>query len=48
MITEQVIKEYKKLYLKHYDIELSNNEANEQAISLLNLFNTIYKPIEYR
>ncbi|MFA5232523.1 MAG: hypothetical protein WC410_02560 [Candidatus Paceibacterota bacterium] len=45
MISEKALKEYKAIYKKEYGVDLSDEEALEQATKLLNLMKIIYKPI---
>ena len=45
MISEEALKEFKLIYKKKFDIELSDKDALEKAAKLLNLMKAIYKPI---
>ncbi len=42
MLPKEAIKEFKKLYLKHYGIELSDEEASYRANNLVALFGAVY------
>jgi len=44
-LSEETIKEFKKLYKKKEGKELSDQEAREIVINLLLLFDAIYRPI---
>lgn len=44
MVSEQALIKFKELYFKKYNIQLSDEEATEQAISLLNLMKVLTKP----
>ena len=48
LLSNSAIKKFKKLYLKEYGRKLTNEQANELGIKLLNLFKLIYKPITTR
>ena len=41
MITEESLKEFKKLYLKNYGIKLDDKEALQKALRILNLVRII-------
>ncbi len=45
MISEKALKEFKAIYKKKFDIELSDQDALESATKLLKLVEIIYKPI---
>jgi len=45
MIPNEAINEFKEIFKRHYNIELSDQEANEKAVKVLGLFKVIYKPI---
>lgn len=45
MISKEKLDEYKALYKEHFNEDLSDQEALEQAINLVNLMKTIYRPI---
>ncbi|NQV13382.1 MAG: hypothetical protein HQ530_03705 [Parcubacteria group bacterium] len=42
-ISEEQLEEFKKLYKKHFDKEISDKEALEQATKLVQLIKIIYK-----
>jgi len=46
MISKESLDEFKKIYKEEFGEEISNEEALEKAINLLNLFNAIYRPIK--
>jgi hypothetical protein len=45
MISEKALKEFKEIYKKEFDIELSDKDALEKATKLLNLMRAVYGPI---
>lgn len=46
MLNTQALQEFKEIWKKKYGEEISDEFAMEQAISLLTIFNVIYKPIK--
>jgi len=42
MLPKEAIEEFKKLYLKHYAVELSDEEATYRANNLVALFAAVY------
>lgn len=46
MISEQALQEFKVIWKKEFDQDISDKEAAEQALNLLNLFDAIYRPIK--
>jgi len=42
MLPKEAIEEYKKLYAKHYGIELSDEEATRRADNLVALYTAVY------
>ena len=42
MISKEGIEEFKKIYAKHYGIELSDEEANYRANNLVALYSVVY------
>lgn len=42
MVSKEALAKFKRLYFKHYGIELSDEEAYELANNLLNLYRAIY------
>lgn len=47
-ISPQGLEKFKKLYLKHYGIELSEQELLTKAMQTLNFFSVLSKPIPKR
>ncbi len=45
MISKEKLKEFKKIYKKRFDENLSDQVALEKATKLLNLVKAIYKPM---
>jgi len=45
MISKKASKEFKEIYQKEFDIELSDKDALEKTIKLLNLMKAVYKPM---
>jgi len=45
MISEKALKEFKAIYKKKFDVDLSNQDALESATKLLKLVEIIYKPM---
>lgn len=45
MITQEQLEKYKKIYKDYYKKDIPNEEAMDQAISLLRLVELIYKPM---
>ena len=46
MVSEEALKEYKKLYKEEFNEEISDEKATEEAVNLLTLFNAIYRPVK--
>jgi hypothetical protein len=44
-LTDKHISDFQKLYLEEYGVKLSEDEALERGIELIELVRTIYKPI---
>jgi hypothetical protein len=44
-LPKKAIEEFKQIYLEEYGEKLSEKDAIEKAIKLINLFKVIYKPI---
>ena len=44
MVSEQALIKFKQIYLKKYGIELSDEEATEQATNFLNLMKILTRP----
>ena len=45
MLQESAIKEFKELYKKEFQIELTNEEAYQKANNLLNLYKVVYSKL---
>jgi len=45
MPSDQEVIEFQQLYKKHFDIELSREEALKQSIALFRLVELTYKPM---
>lgn len=45
MLSPKAITEFKAIYKKEFDTELSEQEAQEQGMKLLRFFKLIYQPI---
>lgn len=46
MLSPQALKDFKEIWLQEYGEEISEDFAVVQALNLLTLFNSIYKPIK--
>ena len=46
MLSKEALDEFKVIWRKEFGTEISDQEATDQAINLLTLFNAIYKPIK--
>ena len=44
MVTKTSLEKFKELYKRKFNIMLSNEEATQQAIELLNLMKVLIKP----
>lgn len=44
-LSKQAIDEFKTIYLKKYGVQLTDEQANELGVELLEFFKLIYKPI---
>jgi hypothetical protein len=44
-LSKEAIKEFKEIYFKEFGEEISDQEAREEAESLISLFKIIYRPI---
>lgn len=44
MLSDEAIKEFRKLYKKHYKTEISVEEARRRGTNLVELFKVIYRP----
>jgi len=44
-LSNKAIADFKKIYQKKFGVSLSNVEANEKGLELLNLFKLVYRPI---
>ncbi|MDO8557039.1 MAG: hypothetical protein Q7R98_01060 [Candidatus Jorgensenbacteria bacterium] len=47
MLPKEAIIEYKKLFHRHYGIELSDTEAENRANNLVNLYQAVYQPANF-
>jgi len=45
MTNEELVKSYKALYKKKFGKDLSDEEAFDQAMKLITLVKTVYKPL---
>lgn len=45
MISKESLEEFKKLYKEHFNKELSDEDALQQATQLLRMVELVYKPI---
>ena len=45
MISEEILKEFKKIYKKRFGEYLSDQVALEKATKLLNLMKAVYRPM---
>jgi len=45
MISEKALKEFKEIYKKEFDIDLSDQDTLEKATKLLNLMKAVYGPM---
>ena len=45
MLSNLAISDFQNLYKKHFGIELTELEANEIGMEILNFFKLIYRPI---
>lgn len=46
MLSEEALAAFKKLYIEEFGEEISDEEATELGVSLLSLFNQIYRPVK--
>ncbi|MDE1970033.1 MAG: hypothetical protein KGI50_00425 [Patescibacteria group bacterium] len=46
MISEEAFEEYKKIYKEEFGADITDEEAMEQATSLLTMMNAIYRPVK--
>lgn len=45
-LAKEDIKKFQSLYLKRFGVELTEKEAYEKGLNLVNLMKVIYKPIK--
>ncbi len=45
MTNEELVQKYKEIYKRKTGLDLSEQEALDQAMSLITLVNSVYKPI---
>ena len=46
MLTKVAVIKFQEIYFQVYGVTLSDSEAYEQAIKLVNLYRAVYLPIE--
>ncbi|MBI3046444.1 MAG: hypothetical protein HYY86_02850 [Candidatus Harrisonbacteria bacterium] len=46
MISNEALKEFKKIWLEEKGTEISDAEAMDEASNLLTLFNAVYRPVK--
>lgn len=46
MICEKALEEFKKLYKEEFNEDISDEKAMDSAVSLLTMFDKIYRPIK--
>lgn len=46
MLSQKALEEFKTIWREEFGTEISDQEATDQAINLLTLFDAIYKPIK--
>jgi hypothetical protein len=46
MLSKKELEDFKTIWRKEFGTEISDQEATDQAINLLTLFNAVYKPIK--
>lgn len=44
-LSNEAISDFKRIYLKKFGVSLTDIEANEKGVDLLNLFRLLYRPI---
>ncbi|OGN14518.1 MAG: hypothetical protein A3G02_00425 [Candidatus Yanofskybacteria bacterium RIFCSPLOWO2_12_FULL_44_13b] len=45
MLSKEALEEFKAIYKKEYNEDISDEDALEMAVNLLNMMNAIYRPI---
>ncbi len=45
MLSKQALEDFKAIWRKNFNEDISDEKATEEAINLLNLFNVIYRPM---
>lgn len=45
MLPQEAIDDFKKIWHKNFNEDISDEKATEEAMNLLNLFNVIYRPM---
>ena len=48
MISKEAIKKYREIYRKEHGVEISQEEAAEQATRLLNVARVVFQPMPKR
>lgn len=46
MISNEALEEFKKIWREEKGTEISDEDAMDEAVNLLTLFNAIYRPIK--
>lgn len=46
MLSDKALQEFKRIFKEEKGFELSDEEAVEEAIALLTLYNAVYRPIK--
>lgn len=45
MLSKKALESFKKIYFQEFNVTLSDTDANEKAMNLLQFISLIYKPI---
>lgn len=46
MISQEALEKYKEIYKKEFGKDISDQEALDQAVSLLTLMDIVYRPVK--
>ena len=46
MLSKEALEEFKAIYKKEYNEDISDENALEMAVNLLNMMNVVYRPIK--
>lgn len=46
MLSKKALEDFKAIWRKQFNEDITDEKATEEAINLLNLFNVIYRPIK--